>query len=188
MDKRYHPVCIEYSATPDGSVYGIFGKKLTPKLKDKKKKYLRITLQENKKPISYPLHRFIAETFLPNPDNLQEINHIDGNPANNRVDNLEWCSRQHNMKHASTIGALDWTEPRRTKFKIAMETRYSECRHWKISNQDIDEIKAAMQGLKQYTWGYGKKIKELANKYGVSEPVIRKLFPKYGKGIKNPAI
>lgn len=45
------------------------------------------------------LHRLIALTFIPNPDNLKEVNHIDGNPYNNHATNLEWITRENNMKH-----------------------------------------------------------------------------------------
>ena len=45
-------------------------------------------------------HRLVATTFLPNPDNLPIVNHIDGNRANNNVDNLEWVSNKENTDHA----------------------------------------------------------------------------------------
>lgn len=44
------------------------------------------------------LHRIIAETFLENPNNYSDVNHKDGNPYNNVLSNLEWCSRKENMK------------------------------------------------------------------------------------------
>lgn len=50
------------------------------------------------------IHRLVAATFLPNPDGLPQVNHIDGNKTNNVVTNLEWCSRIHNMQHARDTG------------------------------------------------------------------------------------
>jgi len=44
-------------------------------------------------------HRLVASAFLPNPDDLPQINHKDGNKENNCVDNLEWCNNSYNMKH-----------------------------------------------------------------------------------------
>lgn len=49
-------------------------------------------------------HRIIAETFIPNPENLPVVNHIDADGYNNKVDNLEWCTIQHNCTHTYKIG------------------------------------------------------------------------------------
>lgn len=48
---------------------------------------------------AYYVHRVVAIHFIPNPDNLPEVNHIDGNIRNNCVDNLEWCNKSTNAQH-----------------------------------------------------------------------------------------
>lgn len=50
----------------------------------------------------YSIHRLVAEAFIPNPDNLPEVNHKDVNPLNNRVENLEWCTRQYNIDYSKS--------------------------------------------------------------------------------------
>ena len=52
----------------------------------------------------YSIHRLVAMHFIPNPNNLPQVNHIDGNTENNNVSNLEWCDNSHNQKHAYALG------------------------------------------------------------------------------------
>ena len=62
--------------------------------------YCVVNLKVDGKQKSRTVHRLVATAFIPNPKNLPEINHIDGNKKNNNVSNLEWCDRRHNATHA----------------------------------------------------------------------------------------
>lgn len=50
------------------------------------------------------IHRLVAYAFLKNKNNKREVNHIDGNKLNNNINNLEWCTRSENLKHAFATG------------------------------------------------------------------------------------
>ena len=65
-----------------------------------KNPYPQITLYINGKTITIRIHRAVAENFIPNPDNLPQVNHKDGNKTNNHVDNLEWVTAKENCIHA----------------------------------------------------------------------------------------
>lgn len=65
-----------------------------------KQGYSRVLLSANGIHKNYQIHRLVATTFIPNPKNLLIVNHIDGNPKNNRVENLEWCTQSENVLHA----------------------------------------------------------------------------------------
>lgn len=62
--------------------------------------YLLINLWKNGKVKNYRVHRLVAQAFLPNPNNLSEVNHKDENKTNNNVNNLEWCDRQYNAEYS----------------------------------------------------------------------------------------
>ena len=66
-------------------------------------RYVMIELSNGKKK-NCRVHRLVAQHFIPNPNNLPEINHIDGNKDNNQATNLEWCTHSYNNKHAFAIG------------------------------------------------------------------------------------
>lgn len=63
--------------------------------------YLQVGLFNNGKRQVKSIHRLVAEAFLPNPLQLEEINHIDENKTNNMVDNLEWINHIDNLKYGA---------------------------------------------------------------------------------------
>lgn len=70
------------------------------KVQENNKGYFFVCMKEFGKRKNLLIHRLVAEAFIPNPENKPEVNHIDGNPHNNRVDNLEWVTSSENRKHA----------------------------------------------------------------------------------------
>ena len=66
--------------------------------------YLQVTLCDSNGHHQKTIHRIVAKEFIDNPRNCDQVNHIDGDKWNNRVDNLEWCTGSENMKHAYRTG------------------------------------------------------------------------------------
>lgn len=62
--------------------------------------YYCVDISENGKSTKHYLHRLLAETFLPNPEDKRTVNHIDGDKTNNHLANLEWATDSENIQHA----------------------------------------------------------------------------------------
>jgi len=73
-------------------------------LKEDKDGYLCLHLSSNIKNWYGSLHRLLALTFIPNPLNLPQVNHKDGNKLNNKLENLEWVTAKQNIQHAVDTG------------------------------------------------------------------------------------
>jgi hypothetical protein len=91
-----------YFISTTGFVKNNQGKILKTKFKNDR--YHRAPIRINNKMKKMLLHRLVAKIYIPNPDNLETVNHKDGNKDNNNVENLEWCSRENNTKHAWVTG------------------------------------------------------------------------------------
>lgn len=86
----------------DGKKYYVKGRIL--KQKDNGHGYMQVHFKVNSKPIYLYVHRIVAICFILNPNNLPEVNHIDNNPTNNAVSNLEWCSSEYNIEYREKYG------------------------------------------------------------------------------------
>lgn len=97
------------------------------------------------------IHRLVCAAFIPNPHNKKFVNHLDGDKTNNRVDNLQWCTRQENEDHAF-----------RTGLKISKGSR-NPCA--KLTEMDVREIKQSPLSTHQ-----------LAEEYGVHRATIQRII------------
>ena len=77
--------------------------------------YKRVYLCKDNKPKFYRVHRLVAETFIPNPNNLLIVNHIDENKANNCIWNLEWCTVAYNNNYGIHNEKISKTMKQRVK-------------------------------------------------------------------------
>lgn len=88
MSKRIEPKELKHRTLPNG--------------------YLRVYMRrdDDNKRVDVYIHRLVGEVFIPNPNNLSEINHKDCNRSNNNVNNLEWVSRKENLEYALLYGNM----------------------------------------------------------------------------------
>ena len=87
-----------YFVSPNGNVYNRHGDLIVAAID--KCGYRHVILNRKTRNV----HRVIAETFIPNPNNLPCVNHKDGNKLNNSVENLEWCNHSENTLHSFKTG------------------------------------------------------------------------------------
>lgn len=138
-----------YILTPEGVIYSNSNRTKTEgvvKTSTSDDGYLYVRLCIGGKVKKHFIHRLIAQAYIPNKLNLEQVNHIDGNKSNNTIGNLEWCSRLDNMKHASKHGLMQKGENRPSS---------------KLTEKEVLEIK------KSNLCG-----RELAQIYGISKNTV----------------
>lgn len=109
----------DYYATDTGDIYSRQDRwKRIRKLKPAKSPagYLRVLLHKDGKRFNKFVHRLVAETFIPNPENKPFINHLNGNKEDNRIQNLSWCSTSENVKHSYDVLHRKHSQPMLGRF------------------------------------------------------------------------
>lgn len=99
MDKEYRPIpgFSKYGISIDGEVKHLRTGYIKKNCMNQNNKYYVVNLYDDNNKMCRPLvHRLVALTYLPNPNNLPQVNHKDENKLNNHRDNLEWCTAAYN--------------------------------------------------------------------------------------------
>lgn len=117
---------------------------------------VRVSLGSSKRKKHIIIHKAVALTFIDNPNNYNVVNHIDGNKLNNSIDNLEWCTYGHNLRHSYENGLFD-------KSKISGENNHAH----RLTKTQIEEIRTLYKPRSKDANSY-----TLGRKYGVSHTHI----------------
>lgn len=171
MDKYYKIKGYEdYYITKSGKVYSVLTNKML-KYDRSNRGYCRVTLADRRlgRFVHIFVHRLVATQFIPNPNNLPEVNHKDGNHTNNSIYNLEWCTREYNQRHAieNSLYRIEEDSPRAKLTKEQVISIYKEyeknknknsiSKKYGVSNALIGEIVRGVRWSKTFEEYYGYK-------------------------------
>lgn len=133
----------DYDITYDGNVINKHNGHIL-KGQPNSKGYLRVCIGKK----FYFIHRLVAEKYIPNPNNKEQVNHKDGNKLNNSANNLEWVSNQENRTHA---------------VKDFLHLQGEDCPYSKLNWKAVEYIRTNPDHLLQ---------RELGEMFGVSRSTI----------------
>lgn len=127
--------------------------------------YLMIDLCKDKKVKKHLMHRLIAETFLENPLNKEQVNHINGIKNDNRLVNLEWNTRSENQLHSIKLGLRTTTGEKNSQSKLNSEQIlliFNDKRPYKQIQKDFNISISTISDIKRgYSWTHITKKQNL---------------------------
>lgn len=100
--------------------------------------YLSVDLSSNGKTKRFLVHRLVAEAFIPNPYNLPEVNHLDEDKTNNRVDNLEFCNHKYNLNFGTRTDRMRDTKIKNGYWTGLSKEEYSK-KYYRENKEKINE-------------------------------------------------
>ena len=146
--------------------------------------YMIVSLSRNGKTKAFTIHRLVASAFIPNPDNLPQINHINGIKTDNRVENLEWCTPSYNVEHSFKTGIRKMTSKQIKQAKENIKKAFESKRRkvyqltpegeviklwdsftdiYKELHYSWGNIGQVCRGKQELAYGYKWKYKEIKN-------------------------
>ena len=103
MREMYKKIDNDYAVCSNGDIVSLKYGKVRLLKPDTDRGYKRVTFSNGDKAKKHSVHRLVASAFLPNPENKPCVNHIDGDPSNNELSNLEWCTYSENEIHSYKV-------------------------------------------------------------------------------------
>ena len=140
-----------YAITTEGDVYSYKYKKfLKPRVNHKG--YLYVNLWKDGKVKTYSLHRLVAEAYIPNPDNLPQVDHIDENKTHNYVNNLRWITQRNNIRKSKNIPILQYS----LDGELIREWEFA----YYVGKVAVKSINNCLKGRNKTAYGFIWKYKE----------------------------
>ena len=159
-----------YEVSDQGRVRSLkFGKERILKQWINTQGYLRVELSKNGEHKMYLVHRLVSKTFIPNPDNLPEVNHKDEDKTNNSVINLGWCDRKSNCNYGNRNKRISekMTNGKLSKPVLQFTKDGEFVAEWKSSSEikrnlgySKGNISACCNGIRKSSNGFVWKFKD----------------------------
>lgn len=128
--------------------------------------YLKVSIKVDGRWTTKSVHRMLAEKYIPNPNNLSDVDHINGIRTDNRIENLRWISHGGNIKHSFVLGNRSATGHRNANSKTSEEMVVAICNLLRRGVKQI--VVSRTLGVKKhivYMVASGKQWTSISNKY-----------------------